>query len=138
MGLLRLTRPARLVVDRWHRYTVIVDGEHVGRIADGETVEIRLPAGTHTVKVASMILFASRGCGEAEFTIEGEGTVEFVARARVPGLERFPWLHPNRWIELKAVSRRVLKPPSRRPAGRAGRKGSQPPSSGSEGAAPTS
>jgi hypothetical protein len=100
MGLLRLTRPSRLLVDRWHRYTVMVDGQRVGRIANGGTVEIPITAGSHTVKVASIFLVASRGCGEAAFTIDDDDTVEFAARARVPGLEPFPWLHPSRWIEL--------------------------------------
>jgi hypothetical protein len=38
-----VTRPSRFLVDRWHRYTVIIDGERVRRIGDGETVEITSP-----------------------------------------------------------------------------------------------
>jgi hypothetical protein len=108
VGSLRLTRPSRLLVDRWHRYTVMIDGERVGRIANGETVEMTVAAGSHTLKVASIIFLASRGCGEADFTIGAGETLEFAARARIPGLEPFPLLHPNRWIEVKRVQIRSL------------------------------
>jgi hypothetical protein len=46
MGILRLTRPPRLLPDRWNPYTVVIDGESVGQIVDGETVEIQVGAGT--------------------------------------------------------------------------------------------
>jgi hypothetical protein len=86
----------------------MIDGERVGRIANGETVEMTVAAGSHTLKVASIIFLASRGCGEADFTIGAGETLEFAARARIPGLEPFPLLHPNRWIEVKRVQIRSL------------------------------
>lgn len=101
VGSVRVTRPWRPLVDRSHRYAVMIDGERVGRIANGGAVEIPVAAGVHTLKVASVFFVASRGCGEAGFRIRDGETMDFAARARVPVLERFPWLHPNQWIELE-------------------------------------
>jgi hypothetical protein len=111
MGILRLTRPTRLLPDRWNPYTVVIDGETVGEIADGETVEIQVGAGTHTAKVENLISFASFGCGETDFTLGARETVEFVVRARVPGLDPIRWFQPHRWLELRRASIRKLRAP---------------------------
>lgn len=100
MGMLRLSRPARLLVDRWHRYTIVIDHERVGSIADGETVEIPVEAGIHILKVANVFV-ATLSSGEAAFMSDDGETVEFVVRARIPGLEPFPWFHRDQWLELK-------------------------------------
>jgi hypothetical protein len=111
VGTLRLTRPSGLPPDRWNPYTVKIDGERVGEIADGETVEIQVGAGSHTAKVENVIFVASFGSGEAHFTLGARETVEFVVTARVPGLDPFRWFQPHRWLELKRASIRKLRPP---------------------------
>jgi len=100
MGTLRLSRPARLLVDRWHRYTIMIDHERVGSIADGETVEIPVEAGIHILKVANVFV-ATLSSGDAAFTLDDGEAVEFVVRARIPGFEPFPWFHRDQWLELK-------------------------------------
>ena len=114
MGTLRLTRPSRWLPDRWNPYTVVIDGESVGEIGDGETVEIQVRAGTHTAKVENVTSFASFGCGETDFTLGAHEIVEFVVRARVPGLDPFRWFQPHRWLELKRASIRKLRAPGER------------------------
>jgi len=111
MGMFRLTRPPTLRPSRWNPFTVTIDGERVGTIADGETIEIQLAAGTHTAKVENQISVVSFGSGEADFTLGARDTVEFVVRARVPGLDVCRWFAPQRWLELKRATIRTLTAP---------------------------
>jgi hypothetical protein len=51
-GTLRVTRPAGPHRDSRRTYRLLVDGEERARLAPGEQVDLRLPAGPHRVRAA--------------------------------------------------------------------------------------
>ena len=51
MSTVRLFRPHRLLVDQWGPFTVLIDGKTVGTIANRQTTELSVEAGTHTLEL---------------------------------------------------------------------------------------
>lgn len=72
-GQLTIRRPRRWQ-DRFRAYTIVIDGEEVGRVRAGSTVTLPIAAGTHTVQLT----IAWTGSNELELTINEADEVRLV------------------------------------------------------------
>jgi hypothetical protein len=80
---LRVSRPSRLV-DRYRKWDVMV-GKLTRSVANGQSTEVLVEPGTHTVRVGHRWL----GSPVVTFTIANAKTIEFVCRPRP---------HPVIWL----------------------------------------
>ena len=97
-SVIRLHRGQGFYRDRLRAYLVRIDGNLVGKIAEGETKDFSVPTGEHRVRLTIDRLFTSR-----EVTLRvGEGQLaEFTCRPSGPALQSlFALLIPHRYIRL--------------------------------------
>ena len=83
MGRLRVHRDPNVWADRLRAYRLVVDGRERGAIKEGETLEIELPPGDHSVWM-KIDWARSR-----KLMVSGEQDVELRCRG-----------HANRWLTL--------------------------------------
>lgn len=96
-------RPAQLTIrrprrwqDRFRAYTIVIDGEEVGRLRAGSTVTLPITAGTHTVQLT----IDWTGSNELELTINEADEVRLVV---APPEEATPGglFDPGTWIVVQ-------------------------------------
>ena len=94
-GQLTIRRPRRWQ-DRFRAYTIVIDGEEVGRVRAGSTVTLPITAGTHTVQLT----IAWTGSNELELTINEADEVRLVV---APPEEATPGglFDPGTWIVVQ-------------------------------------
>jgi hypothetical protein len=79
------------VLDRYRRWDIVLDGGVAGAVANGQTSDVLVECGTHTVRVGHR-WWASP---TRTFTVTDTKTVEFVCRPRP---------HPMIWIAYGVAS----------------------------------
>ena len=89
-GRLRVSRLPSLL-DRYRKWDIVLDGAVAGLVANGRTTDVRVEAGTHTVRVGHRYLASP----VRTFAITGSQTVHFVCRPRP---------HPMTWIPYGLAS----------------------------------
>ena len=94
-GQLTIRRPRRWQ-DRLRAYTIVIDGEEVGRVRAGSTVTVPITAGTHTVQLT----IDWTGSNELELTINEADEVRLVV---APPEEATPGglFDPGTWIVVQ-------------------------------------
>ena len=109
-GRLRVSR-LRGILDRYRKWDIILDGRRAGFVANGQTSDVLVECGTHTVRVGHRWLASPL----RTFTVLDTKTVEFVCRPRP---------HPMIWVPYSVASLYrhdlfiVLEPMPRRRRGR--------------------
>jgi hypothetical protein len=84
--------------DRLRAYQVRIDGNLVGKIAEGETKDFFVPAGEHRVRLVDAWCYTSR---EVMLQVPEGELAEFICRPGSPALVAlFALLVPRRWICL--------------------------------------
>lgn len=63
--------------DRWRRYTIVVDGQKVGKIGDGDVIEIPVDPGSHSLRLR----ISWTGSPTQDFSIAEGETVRFQCRS---------------------------------------------------------
>ncbi|HEX3898998.1 MAG TPA: hypothetical protein VHW74_07480 [Mycobacteriales bacterium] len=77
---IRIQREANAYADRRRKYRILVDGEELGAIGRGDTIDIPLDPGRHSV----WMRIDWTGSEMATFVLEADETIEFVCRPRYP------------------------------------------------------
>jgi hypothetical protein len=96
---LRVNRVATLWRDRLRKYKVLLDGEEVGEIANGETAEFPVSPGHHRVRMA--IAWTGSPEVEADF---GDGRVVVVecrAKPAVTGV--LDMFKRTSWVRIRVL-----------------------------------
>ena len=89
-GQLRVSRLPG-ILDRYRKWDVVVDGKVASAVANGETRDLRVEGGTHTLRVGHRWWASPL----RSFTVTDAKTVEFVCRPRP---------HPMIWIPYGVAS----------------------------------
>ena len=89
-GTLRVVRHNHLL-DRHRKWDVVIDGDVAGSVTNGQTCELPVPGGTHTVSVGHRWLASP----VRAFSVRYAEAVEFVCRHRP---------HPMIWIPYGVAS----------------------------------
>lgn len=98
-SVIRLRRQRGFYRDSLRTYRVRINGDRVGRIAEGETKDFPVPPGEHRIRLSVDGLFTSR-----EITLqirEGE-LAEFSCRPSASTIASLvlTWIRPHRYIRL--------------------------------------
>jgi len=94
---LKISRRKRFI-ERQNAYRVMVDGENIGDIGNGETRSFSLASGLHEVHL-EVIRFHSPSL---EVILEPGQTTSLKCQPHFAAWQAYPWalLHPGEWIEL--------------------------------------
>jgi hypothetical protein len=100
-GRIQIHRKATLWRDRVRAYKVLIDGNTVGKVRNGETADFAVASGRHTVRLK----IAWSGSPERVVEVRPEDQTVLVASAR-PALLAMPDLlislfWRNRWVALE-------------------------------------
>jgi len=101
-GLIEIQRKAVPWRDRVRAYRVLIDGEAVGKIGDGDTAEFEVSPGRHTVRLG----IAWTGSPEVVVDVQPAAPTVLIASARsaalvIPDLITSPFRR-NAWIQFRA------------------------------------
>lgn len=97
-SIIRLHRQQGFYRTRFGQYRVRIDGNPVGKIAEGETKDFSVPAGQHRVRLTIDRLWSSR---EVTLQVCDGELAEFICRPGGPALYiLFALLVPHRYIRL--------------------------------------
>jgi hypothetical protein len=98
-GVIRLYRWEGFYRDSLRAYRVRIDGNRVGKIAEGETRDFYVPAGEHVVRLTLDRFWTSR---EVMLQIRAGELAEFTCRPSASTTVSLVliWLRPHRWIRL--------------------------------------
>lgn len=97
-SIIRLHRQQGFYRTRFGQYRVRIDGNPVGKIAEGETKDFSVPAGQHRVRLTIDRLWSSR---EVTLQVRDGELAEFICRPGGPALYiLFALLVPHRYIRL--------------------------------------
>jgi hypothetical protein len=81
-------------------YRVILDGEELGRVRDGQTVECKVTPGPHVLRIK----LGWSGSRELRFGLRDRETAQFACR---PSVQMFTtpmgMIARDRWVELEHV-----------------------------------
>src|SRR5215469_9674168 len=97
-GIIRLHRQQVPWRDKFRKYRVRIDGEYVGRIAQGETQEFSVRPGEHRVRLTIDRYFTSR---ERVVRLRDGELAEFICGSGGSSIQSlFALLWPRRYISL--------------------------------------
>ncbi len=77
MGIARLCRARLVWRDYLVRYSIFIDTRYVGKIRNGQCLELQVSAGDHTVQLRLMFLLGSQ---HTEFSVVAGETTELICR----------------------------------------------------------
>lgn len=110
-GTLQLSRTSRLADAAWP-YSIVLDGQPVGKIANRDSTNIQLTSGTHTLQILSLHKILSRlrlSSPPVTLDVRENETADFICHSR-PFSQIIYWLiaalrgQPSRWIVLERTN----------------------------------
>jgi hypothetical protein len=98
-SVIRLYRRNGFYRDQLGRYRVRIDGNPVGKIAEGETRDFFVPPGEHRIRLTMDRFWTSR---EVVLQIRVGELAEFACRPSASTIVSLVliWVRPHRWIRL--------------------------------------
>ena len=100
-GVIRLRRKKASWRNRLAKYSVVIDGRRVGRIADGQELDFSVAPGPHRIKLTSDRIFTSP---ERFVSVHSGEVAEFIVGPGGPAIESlFIIFRPHRYIRLDPV-----------------------------------
>jgi len=98
-SVIRLHREQGFYRDRRRAYRVRIDGNVVGKVAEGETKDFFVPPGEHRVRFTIDGLWSSR---EVTFQVGADELTEFICYPSASVTTSFvlAWVCPHRYIRL--------------------------------------
>lgn len=99
-SVIRLRRQQGFYRDHFGRYRVRIDGNPIGRIAEGQTKDFLVPPGEHRVRLTIDRFWTSR---EVILQLHDGQVAEFTCSpsASTTASAVLMWVRPHRWIRLE-------------------------------------